>query len=329
MFKDRLLITAILFSGGFARAQSAGLSGPIAGFTFDAPTRTIRAVIGSMGSASLGPAIDDMLDFASIAPRRNYGIAIRGEQVCFVTALDGLQPQIAAIPQASAPDGVAWSEDGSVAAFYSRSGNWIQIYRGFPASIQAGAKLDIRLPGSLSSIAVDSRGRQIAIGVGGDPGGVYQVVADQSFAPLLEMSAPVSLAFSSDGSTLYALDHASNQISEVNLANSAVQTWPAGADDAIAIRVAVDAAGVGVLYVAGRSSHLLLSLERASHRTIATAQLSFAPSLIEPLRAGGFLLTQRSSRSDPLWTFLNTGQPLIFFVPPPIPEGPRQEVPHQ
>jgi len=55
-------------------AQQTSLSGPVEAITFDAPTRSLRAVIGFPGAASFGPALLDNLDLASVAPRQNYGI---------------------------------------------------------------------------------------------------------------------------------------------------------------------------------------------------------------------------------------------------------------
>ncbi len=62
---QRIVVLALIT--GFLRAQSA-LIGPVEGFVFDPPTRTIRAVNGVLGSATLGRALSRDLDFASIAP---------------------------------------------------------------------------------------------------------------------------------------------------------------------------------------------------------------------------------------------------------------------
>ena len=57
---------------GALPAQQTNLSGPIEGFTFDAPTGSFRAVIGFPGSASLGPAILAGFDHGSVAPQKDY-----------------------------------------------------------------------------------------------------------------------------------------------------------------------------------------------------------------------------------------------------------------
>ncbi len=63
------------------------------------------------------------------------------------------------------------------------------------------------LGGAFTAVAVDAPGKQIVVAVSGDNGAVYQAAGGQ-FTPLASMANPVSLSFSSDGQTLYALDAA-------------------------------------------------------------------------------------------------------------------------
>ena len=95
-----LLFLAALSSIPSVLAQPSGVSGPVEGFTFDAPTSSIRAVIGSLGSASLGPAALSRLIFASVAPHQNYGIAFRRGQFLFVSQLGSDQVSTAGLPGA-------------------------------------------------------------------------------------------------------------------------------------------------------------------------------------------------------------------------------------
>jgi hypothetical protein len=293
----------------------------VEGFTFDAPTRSIRAVIGSLGSASLGPAAMNELDFASIAPRQDYGIAFRRGQSLLVSLLASTlgsgQVSTAALPAPfSVPDGVVWSDDGSVAVLYSRASSWIQTFTGFPSAVKPGPVTSISsLGGSLSALATDLHGQRVAAGVIGDQAGVYAITNGQGFVPLLRMPNPVALTFSGDGGTLYALDGTANQVSEINLASYATQTWPVGTEDAVAIQAARNGSNQEVLYVAGRGDRLLLAFDRSTHQQVASIPLSFAPTAIEPLGNNSFSLRSRTAASDPLWSFANGSQPTVYFVP--------------
>ena len=326
-----LLFLAALPSIHSLLAQPSGVSGPVEGFTFDAPTRSIRAIIGSLGSASLGSAALEQLDFASIAPRQNYGVVFRHGQFLLVSQLGAAQVSTATLQEPSfAPDGVVWSADGSVAVLYSQAGSWIQTFTGFPGSVNAESPISISpLGGSLSAIATDLHGQNIAIGIAGGHAGVFGITGGQGFVPLLDISNPVALAFSADGGILYALDGASNQVSELNLASSALQTWPLGTQDAVAIIAARNASNLNVLYVAGRGDHLLLAFDPSTQQQIASVPLSFAPTAIQPLGSKSFLLRPRGSNSDPLWSCINGSQPLVYFVPAtPLPNyiEPSREV---
>jgi hypothetical protein len=326
-----LVITGALFSIGIINAQSPGISGPVPGFTFDPPARSIRAVIGALGSASLGPALVPQLDVAFVAPRQNYAIAIRRGEVLVASGLGSPHVSLTELATelagfSSVPEGVVWSDDASVAVLYSQTGGWIQIFTGFPGSISAGTQISTAmLGGSLSAIAADAHGQRIAIGISGNQGGVFEMAGSQNFSPLLGMAKPIALAYSPNDSVLYALDGSANQVSEINPGSSA-QTLTLDAEDAVAIRPALDAANHKVLYVAARSSRLLLVYDRSTHQLSTSVPLSFEPSIIDPFGLDGFLLTRRSSAADPLWSFTNYTQPVVYFVPAAPVSEPRREV---
>jgi len=314
---SRAFLIVAAFSSIALRAQPSTLFGPVQGYTYDAPTKTIRAVIGSLGSASLGPAILRQVEFASVAPRQDYAVLFRRGETVLVTGLSSGTLSETVFPESSfAAEGVAWSGDGSAAVLYSQTAGWIQTFTGLPTSVNAGPPISIAaLGGSLNAVAADPHGQNVAIGVTGDQGGVYRISAGQSFSPLVMLVQPISLAFSEDGSALYALDGATNQVSEVDLASSASQTWPAGVDDAIAIRPSHDSSNRSVLYVAGRNSRLLTAFDGSTHQSIASVALSFVPAIIDPLGNNGFLLRLRTTDSEPLWSFTNSVQPSVYFVP--------------
>jgi hypothetical protein len=318
----RILLFFVAFGSIIVvRAQQSFLSGPVEGYVFDAPTGSIRAVIGSLGSASLGPPVLQPLDFASLAPHQNYAIASRSGQSLFVSGLESEPVSTTVLPDSvSTPEGLVWSEDGSVAVLYSQTGNWIQTLTGLPNSVTAGPVVSlVPLGGSLSAVATDAHGARVAIGVTGGLAGVYEIVGGQNLVPLLDSSVPIALGFADDG-TLYALDSATKQVFEVGVSvtgsvNSATQTWPEGLEDAIAIQPARDASNRQVLYVAGRSDRLLLTYDGSSHQSIASVPLSFEPTTIQPFGSNSFLLRFRSNTSDPLWTFTSSPQLMVYFVP--------------
>jgi hypothetical protein len=312
-----LLLVLGLACASCVLAQPTSLSGPVEALTFDAPTRSLRAVIGFPGDASFGPALLDSLDFASVAPLQNYGIVFEAGKCVFVSGLGSKTISRVVIAGVKAlPDGIVWSGNGTLAVLYSRSASWFQTITGFPGAPLAGAVVDVStLGGEFSAVAVDAQGKQISIAVSGENGAVYQT-ANGQFTPLVSMAKPVSLSFSSDGQTLYALDAAAVQVTAVLLSSHGFQTLALpGLTNPVAIQSVEDSQNQPLLYVAGGSDRMLRVLDVVSQQIVTDVALSFEPSSLDPFGSGSFVLAPRSQSANPLWLFASTPQPGAYFVP--------------
>ena len=313
----RFPVLPILFSVGVMWAQEAPLRGPLEGFTFDLPTKSIRPVIGSLGSASLGVPILTAA-YASVAPHQNYALTFRGDRCALVSGLDAGQTSEFQVPGTfSLPEGIMWSGDGATAILYSRTENWIRELTGLPLSPNAGPALSLSpLGGSLSSIAADLHGTQIAIGMRGDTGAIFRLTSGGTFAVLSSTVNPLALALSDDGQTLYALDSTTGQVFEQVMSDLSSQFWPLdGLLDPIALTSSRDANHQKVIYVAGRSDRLLKVFNASTRSILASVPLNFQPDRIDSLGGGSFLLDARMTGDDILWSFTNAPQPSVFFVP--------------
>lgn len=297
-------------------AQQTSLTGPVEAFTFDAPTRSIRAVFGFPGTASFGPALLDNLDLASMAPGQSYGVVFENGKCRLVSGLGSKKISAAAIAGVTAhPDAIVWSANASLAILYSRTGEWFQTIAGFPNAPVAGALIALSsLGGSVTTVAADSAGQQIAVGVRGDKGGVYEATAN-GVSPLAAMANPISLSFSSDGQTLYALDAATLQVTATTLGNHGLETLKIeGIANPIAIRSLQDSQNRSVLYVAGGTDRILRILDVTSQQFTDVA-LNFQPTGIDAFGSNSFVLAARSQTVKPLWLFSSTPEPGAYFVP--------------
>jgi hypothetical protein len=314
--RSAFIFPGVLLSIGMLLAQTP-ISGPVEGFTFDLPTMSLRPVTGSLGSASLGNPILRGISYGSVAPQQNYALIFQDDHCSLISGLGSVRTSAVKVPGSFVlPEGVAWSGDGSTAVLYSRTGNWIQILSGLPSAVNVGTSLSIaQLGGSLSAVAAGSHD-QIAIGVVGETSGVYRIASDMNIVPLLPSSRPIALSLSDDAGTLYGVDAATKQIFALTMADLASQFWPLdGVADPVAIGSSRDAANRAVVYVAGRSDRLLLAYDASSHQVVASVELSFQPNVIQPLGTNSFLLGSRTSGDDILWSFRNTPQPTVYFVP--------------
>jgi WD40 repeat protein len=303
---------------GSVGAQQATLNGPVEAYTFDAPTRSLRAVIGIPGAASFGPTLRDGLDFASVAPSQNYAIGFQRGECLLIAGLGSSTLSTRALSGVEAqPEGVAWSGDGSLAILYSRTGNWLQTIHGFPNAPAVGPLVDgSSLGGVLMSVAANSQGEQIAAGVSGDAGGVYYSSDGQNFTRLKSVAMPIALSFSSDGLTLYVLDSSVPQVIAVTLSSQGYQTIPLeGLVNPVAIQAVVNSQNSPLLYVADASDRLLRILDVASQQSVADVALSFQPTSLDPFGGTSFVVAARSQAANPLWLFTSAPQPGAYFVP--------------
>jgi hypothetical protein len=316
-----LLFVFALISALGLPAQPTSLSGPVEAITFDAPTRSLRAVNGFPGAASFGPMLLDSLDLASVAPRQNYGIVFESGKCFFVSGLGSKTISTSAIASVTAyPDGIVWSGSGSLAILYSRSAGWFQTVAGFPKAPVAGALVDVSsLGGPFTAIAADAPGQQIVVAVSGDKGGVYQASGGQ-FTLLVSMANPVSLSFSSDGQTLFALNAptaaATAAVTAVAVGSRGLQTLALpGIANPIAIQSFEDSQNRQLLYVAGGSDRMVRILDVASQQVLMDVPLTFQPTGLDPFGSSSFVLASRSTSANPLWLFAVAPQPGAYFVP--------------
>jgi len=317
----RSLIILLLFVSLSSAASGQSLSGPIEGFIFDAPTLSLRAVDGLPGSATFGPALVSGVEYGSVAPLKNYAIAFENGHCLFVSGLGSAH--VSATPLAGIfgqPNGAVWSSDGSAAILYSLSGNWIQAVAGMPKAPHANAYRNLSMLGdSLSAVAADRDGQQIAIAMHGSKGGVYLTKSNQEFIPLAEMEDPIALSFSESGTNLYVLDGAALKLTAVTIGDFASQVLPLpGLQDPFAILAGHDTANQPVLFVASGKDRLAGVYNLAGQKFETTIHLGFQPTGLQILGPDSFVIGSRAKSEAPLWLFSTAPRPAVYFVPPAL-----------
>ncbi len=280
-----------------ALSGQSGLSGPVQGIVFDAPTASLRQIQGSFGSASLGPALLSGLVFASFSPQQSTGVACVALQCSFVTASMEQSP---IADQVEIPEGAAWSADGSVVVLFSRSGKWI---RRFENGIGGEQWSIASLGGEFAAAAVSPDGKRTILALAGEHPGVLEATAAGAFVPVVAAQQPRALTYSKAG-TLYVLD--GQQVTEVH-PNGLVNSWPVAVQDPSAIEAG------SIIYIAGRADRALFTYDSAKHSLIEQIPLGMAPTQVQPSGTGSYLLNSRASEDDLLWSF--TAGRGAFFIP--------------
>jgi hypothetical protein len=327
--RANFLTLLFLGAASLVRGQQASLTGPVSAMAFDAPSHSIRAVTGYPGSAMFGPPLVAAVDFATVAPHRNFALGFQRGTGIFATALDSGQAGIQNLDGLSAhPDGAVWSADGTLAVLYSVSGNWMQLITGLPSNPQVAARTDLAaLPGTLAALAVDPRGKTVAVAISGESGGVFLFDASQqTFSPVLSMVNPAAVQFSQDGATLFAIDASSNELTVLNVADRTTEVIAlSGLANPIAVRGSEDPASSQLVYVASASDAILRCYDLQARQVVSDTALPFAPTGIDAFGRNSFQIAARTRAIDPLWLFVTGPASGAYFVPALQPDAPRIE----
>jgi len=130
--------------------------------------------------------------------------------------------------------------------------------------------------------------------------------------PILAAGQISALAFSQDGTMLYASDAASQRLIGLNAGSWASWTTDFAAN-VLGLGAGTDAQGHPLIYVA--TDQALTIVDGVSHQSISNLTIGFMATSMQPLGANSFLLKSRLSAADPLWAFSAGPQPAVYFVP--------------
>jgi len=318
-----LVLLGVLIAPAFGQGQVVKLDGPICGFVFDPPSRTIRPLLGIPGAAHLGAPTFSNLDFAAVSPDGRQALAVRDGQLWILR--DPTAPIASPIDNAiDHPERIIWASDSSTAALYSSSARSIQRVQLLVGSPQLDPPIDTSfLPGPISALAVDTKGR-IAVGVS-DPaaGGVYLFSFDKPPAQIASVNDPSALVFSGKG--LYIADRQSRSVLEIpDLAAGGIAPFLAEQDgvvDPAAIAISPDQRR---FYLASREDRTLRVYQINTRSLIAELPLDSEPSRIDSLSQPSlFALNTRQKPTDSLLLLDGRSGDSVYFVPA-APIGPEE-----
>jgi len=302
-------------------AQSIQIGGPITGLVFDAPTASLRQVLGMPGAARLGPPAISDVNWATVAPNGRIALVMRQGETRLVSRDDLSQDQ-AGIPVESVvdePQLSAWAADSSSVVLYSPSSRSIQWLRLTTLAALAEPPIPLTgVDGVVSALVADSSSRLAVIAVAG--AGVYRVSAADGTTQLLPSTDVSAIALEPGGaSTLLVADRTTAQVLQVLNPGSEhpeVSTLLTDAERLADVSALGFTSDHKLLYFASRTTQLLYQFDRS------TAMLSDGISLDAPVtqflplgRASLLLLGVRDTVDAPLYLLDDRSGPNIFFVP--------------
>lgn len=309
---------AILCLGLCSWAQT--LSGPSAGFIFDASTRSIRSLAGTPGAAYLGdPRISD-IDLASVAPDARHALAARGERI-LLFALDNPSDSGIELGRLSAaPARLTWNSEGNAALAFSPGSGQLLLFRNLASPAPAVAVLDAAALGpEVACLTIDRSGQRIiALATGSEKPGVYLLEPASTPRLLLETPQARALAWNGDTQAAYLLTSAGTEIVELRGLPEAPVAIPfAGVpqDSVYPSRLALSRDS-RFLYVTDAGAQSLSVFDTTTRMQLETLWIPSAADDLLPVPPHGyFLLTSRRGASQPLYLVDPGVPPAVFFVP--------------
>ncbi|MCC6389101.1 MAG: hypothetical protein IT167_00760 [Bryobacterales bacterium] len=290
--------TILLLIAACGFAQEGRISGPLSGVVFDEPTHSVRAIVGVPGGSYFGSALLAGLERAAVSPDGRFAIGRRGDQVVGMT-LD--QPETVLGVAGSL---FTWNRTSTAAVY--REGGRLMIWK----AGDAGAREAAVLPGEVTSLVVDSQGRDVYAAISGD--GIYRYRENEDRVLLAPAANAASLALSSDDATLMAVDRDAKQVLEIDARNGGSTLFPQNGADPVAVALSK---GTNVLVADGEGKSVSV-YDRSSRAVVQTLELSFCPSRLDAISDGIFALNWRN-RADALEIVTLQPQLAAYFVPAP------------
>jgi hypothetical protein len=318
--RSQIASLGLLFcvGSGLLPAQVPALGGPVGGFLYDPPSRSIRPLRGVPGTAHLGPPVVVDVQFASVAPNGTRALAIKEDGLYFIPDLTAAEPLVQPVSgSVSGIEHAAWSRDSARAAVYASHAALLQVFTfsGLEAGVEWSRDLS-SLEGEVTALAVHPAG-SVILGMRAAEGQVYLVSSIEPPRPLAPIGYAAGFALDNRGDILFAVDRFNRSILELR----GLQHLPSV--EVMAEAVAEDAVGLALsgddsrLYVAGRSSQLLEVYETDSRQKVQEIPLDFPPACVQPLAGKEvLLLAPRDRESAPVWLLENkSGERKVYFVP--------------
>jgi hypothetical protein len=308
----------LLTSAAAARQFTVNLSGPVLSYVFDSNTRSLRPVLGILGSSTIGKPLDFgfTLTQALTLDSRRLIAATESYPNLLIIDLERNSPSIAAIPGVPAtPSKTAASPRGTSGAFYYPDLRGIWIVAGLPRPATAPLFVDLSVSAAITHMAVSDDGAQLiyAINEGGSEG-VYAWTASSTRARfLMSVGSVGGLTITGNRDALVA-DRAANEVFVIrDLGGPAVPQLLAGPREGVSdpIGVAVSADGI---YIANAASASVMALD-TDGRLLKTYDCTCAVSGLFSFTDSVFRLTTGLDRS--VWLFDASSEGRILFVPKP------------
>jgi hypothetical protein len=251
------LMLAFIFAAFASWAQTlppGTVSQPTVGYVVDS-AHHLRPMIGVVGAASIGDALDVGMDVmsATVPPAHDYVLAtttgggwpimlqVRGGTFTIQPGAFAMDPglaacagsndsdlssartrpqpacsQAASVDTGAVIDQIALSPTGSAAAFYASSAGQIYSFANVNQSPSFSGQFQVGSLGALSAFGVSDDGKTVAVGVSdGQSGSLFIANAGQPMRLIAPMAHPAAIVFLHNSSNAVVADDVANTVSTI------------------------------------------------------------------------------------------------------------------
>lgn len=300
-------------------AQGLRWGGPISGLVYDAPTKSLRQILGFPGGARLGPAQLEGVDWATVSPSGKVALVMVEQQAQLVTSYNLAQgePGLALDGLTADPKLACWADDSNSVVVYSSAGRSLQrivLASGNP-DVQPPVAIE-GLETELKALVSDRTGDTLAAVT--SEGVVLLLTRDGSVTrPLPEVEA-TAIAINQEGTVLWAADRTLQRILRLPIAepDSTEETILSDSEKLADVTMMSLSADGKRLTLADRTTLLLHQLD-IDQRSLDEGVLLDAPATtLFPLGDSALkLLSPRGKLGEPIYLMDERRSPSVFFVP--------------
>jgi hypothetical protein len=306
---------AALFAASLS-AQTPSWNLPASGYVYDSISRTIRPVVGFLGSSYAGPPVLADLAWASVAPGGHAALIVQQGRLSWLQDLSS--PNLAPV----GIDGVdstaidcRWSADASASAVLSPGTATLTWLSGS----QVTNRLDLSTlqTGAWTLLAADSKAGSVLLTSNADSVWTLWLVSPNGQPSNLGTAQhPVAAAFAQRSSSVYIAEADAPRVSRIQWTAGSPAQSVLGTDDGIQSLSGLTLSGDDqTLFAADPLAKVVRAYDLNSGTPAPVLPLTENPGALLPTGSNQFLVNSRERPDAPLLLLDISGPPKVWFVP--------------
>lgn len=310
------LLAALSAAAAWTQDLAPSWNAPGSGYVFDSATRTVRPIIGLLGSAFAGPPAIGDVEWACLAPNGRTALVRASGSVTAYSDLAAGGVASFAVDGIETAASCAWSADSRQGAVLTGSQVvWIGWHEGAP--MKASAQALPELPdASWNLLAADAKAETVLLALRAQ-GAASLWTASPAYTPhaVATLQDPVAGVFRAGSGDVFVADAGTRQVVRLNIEDRNAETVldaGHGIDAPTGLALSTDAAR---LFVADSKANVILAYDLASRSLVGTLPLIEPAGTFSAFGANRYLVNRRERVEQPLLVLDTSPGQGVSFIP--------------